>query len=550
MRGILLSVFAVAAACFFILAMPSADADGESSYVEINHLEYIIEDPDSASPRAVLIGMSGDYPNTDVNIPAYVTYNEKQCFVTKITADSIWLEGVTSVSLPSEDTLATIEPNSFTSPTIQLFSSFWNRFYGSYDGILYILNPDDSNPGDYGSRTRVSILRYPPAKGGDSFTIPGNMRIEEYSFEGAKNLVDITINAQLSQIPAFAFYECTNLATINSSDGYNHLPDSVMIISYFALYGCSSLQNMWMPDSLRIIEIDAFYGCSGMSKVHLNDEILLISDRAFGACTSLTDFEYCYSEFTNIQGYVVREGILYTDGKTRSIACYPAGRTAETYTLPNDISDINPGAFSGCKYLKKVIVNNRMTIIPQYAFDECTSLETVDLKDQINLIEECAFVHCINLRTVTGFSAVTSIGWWAFDHTALTEVKFSDSIRLIDEEAFGATNLTSLTIPDCEVRICYGAFLGCLGLKDITFEGDRMILESGSLNIGTDEENVAHVTVHLINTASIPSNACEDDFTVLDIDKEGEYSYAYENLIGVAVCLILLIGILAIIREV
>ena len=191
-----------------------------------------------------------------------------------------------------------------------------------------------------------------------------------------------------------------------------------------------------------------------------------------------------------------------------------------------------------------------MTIIPQYAFDECTSLETVDLKDQINLIEECAFFHCINLRTVTGFSAVTSIGWWAFDHTALTEVKFSDSIRLIDEEAFGATNLTSLTIPDCEVRICYGAFLGCLGLKDITFEGDRMILESGSLNVGTDEENVAHVTVHLINTASIPSNACEDDFTVLDIDKEGEYSYAYENLIGVAVCLILLIGILAIIREV
>ena len=106
-----------------------------------------------------------------------------------------------------------------------------------------------------------------------------------------------------------------------------------------------------------------------------------------------------------------------------------------------------------------------------------------------------------------------------------------------------------MKIPVTEVVIGPETFLEYFNLKTIDFKGDAMELQEGALDIGTADHTV-RVDVNLIYGASIPSNSVTNDYTVLDVNKEGEHPYPWENLIGVAVCLLILLGIVRLIKEV
>ena len=540
--GALLLAIAVAViAC--VMIMPEASAEEEHEIVTKDGLTY---DINHTTNTAVLFSVSAfSDPSGNLVIPDHVP--DTAIPVTTIEEGAIDLEGIRSVTIGNN--ITDIEHNAFISPTIE-------RFYECAGPSSFEVVDDVLFKVDVAS---YSLIRYPAAKAGDAYVI-SNTVTELYggAFSNCKNLtrIDFEAGSTITEIPSNTFYGCSNLARMNydDSDKYNHLPDKVLIIENSAFAECRALGNVMFPDNLRLVEAYAFYGC-GAEKFHLDWNLYFLGISVFSDCQNLTTFESDLDIIYTGSGSfeVDKDGVLFENGNgnaTRKLLCYPAGKTDEKYTIPEKTTHIAWGAFYGNKHLKEVTINDKISLIDISAFEECTGLETVNLSKSVTVIESNAFASCTSLTALNGMTNVTEIGSSAFKKVAITEITLPDTIRSVRYSAFEFSKLVKVTVPDTEVSIHTGAFIGCRDLTDIYFEGDRMQFENGSLDVGLSAEDVVEYTVHIIRTASIPSDAVTDEYTILHIDKEGEHPYPYENFIGVAICLLALFGVVMVIREV
>jgi hypothetical protein len=150
--------------------------------------------------------------------------------------------------------------------------------------------------------------------------------------------------------------------------------------------------------------------------------------------------------------------------------CYRECRGLKSVTIPNSITSIGPGAFSGCTGLTSVTIPDSVETIGPGAFSGCTGLTSVTIPDSVETISRGAFSGCTGLTSVTIPGSVTSIDDFAFTRcTGLTSVTIPNSVTTIGPGAFFVcTGLTSVTIPDSVETISRDAFTGCTGLTSVT----------------------------------------------------------------------------------
>ena len=99
------------------------------------------------------------------------------------------------------------------------------------------------------------------------------------------------------------------------------------------------------------------------------------------------------------------------------------------------------------------------------------SLTSVTFSDTVKLIGENAFNNCINLRDITIPEGVTEIGDRAFmGCKQLTSIKIPSSVEKIGERAFSGCNLKSITIPGSVNTIDEYTFSGCTNLSSVDIE--------------------------------------------------------------------------------
>ncbi len=545
MRGMPFMIAAVAIAIAALIFVPAdaSDADDEMATVVQDGMAFTVDVTGGYAELEYV-----DTVSETMTIPDTVSYGGTDYEVTIVGQDVFSESGIVNVVIGLNvmeigDAFAT----GADIVSITTKAGYAHSYY-CVDGILY-------DTDGISKTIPTSIVKYPAAKTGTSFEIPKTITsLRPYAFGNCFNLEEITFqddSVNLYSIPYGAFNNCTALEMIGYHDGSNHLPDTVIVIESSAFNGCSSLLSFTMPESLRNIMDTAFVRCTSMEQVDLNDGIAYIGDVAFAECTSLKQFIYSEDAFLNVRGYVVIDGILYRDDtNSPTLACYPAGRTDESFTLPDEVANISIGAFWGSKHLKTFTVNSRITEISVMAFQNCTALETVNLSSKVTEVEDMAFANCTSLNTVNQWDHLSIIGWGSFTGTGFTTLTIPESVTVLGSSAFGnCQNLTYVTVPDIAITINPGAFQGDYNLKTIDFKGDQMTLEPGALDVGTSDHPCT-VTVKLIYGASIPDDSVDHEYTTLDIDQEGKHAYPWENLIGVAVCVLILIGIFRIIREV
>lgn len=550
MKGKLFILAIAVAVVSCVLAMPEASADYDDyRYVVVDNMEYSVNMADSTASLISVLYIDGP----DLEIPPYIEFDHDdnpdtdpfKANVTSVEMGAVYLEGITSVKIGKN--LTTIEEDAFSGPDIEQFIDSGDPGSPFFvdDGVLFRID------------VSTDLVRYPAAKAGDSYEVDAMVNsLYGGAFRGCTKLKSINFadNSLITEIPAVTFMGCTNLEKINydATDEYNHLPEKLVLIENSAFSGCSSLGNIKFPNDLRLIESEAFMGC-GAEKYFLNWNLTYLGTMAFADCPNLKLFEsFSNAIFTgNGQFEIGDDGVLYEIiGNVKTLLCYPAGKDDTSYTISDDTNRLAWGAFYGSRHLKEVTIGSKVNLIEVSAFQKCPSLTTVNLTKNVSVIMMSAFEGCTSLTTINNMEGLTEIGSAAFRCVNITELTLPESIRNIGYFAFDESKLTKITIPDAAVTICTNAFLSCWDLKDIYFEGDRMEFEEGALNVGTDEENTAEYTVHIIRTASIPSVAVDNEYTKLTIDKEGEHPYPYENFIGVAICLFALFGIVMVIREV
>ena len=214
-----------------------------------------------------------------------------------------------------------------------------------------------------------------------------------------------------------------------------HIPNTVVTIEDYAIYGCFALTDIIIPDSVSSIGSLDFYVCNSLQYIAIPNGVKTIGIGSFTRCSNLKTIivseDHPYFE--------VIDGILYEKKEKRLFAC-PASHDKSFIVIPYGTQMIADLAFNSCGQLISIIIPDSVKTIGYSAFSECNSLESIHLPNTITVIREITFYNCTKLTDVNIPSGVTHIGWRAFD---------------------GCTSLRSLTIPKSVTQIDQDAFVNC-----------------------------------------------------------------------------------------
>lgn len=265
------------------------------------------------------------------------------------------------------------------------------------------------------------------------------------SFAYCYDLESVTMQCKITEIRSETFAYCNKLVEVN-------FPDSLKYIGSEAFYGCSSLKSIKLPKNLLKIGKLAFRGCNSLEEVTINPALETIGIEAFSELESLTD--------------VIFEG----KNTNLTIESWGFSRCPNLVNIDfSCIKSIGKSAFSRCEGLKNIELGAiENSSLDETSFYECTSLESVILSKYIKTIPSKCFYRCTNLKSVT-MPSVTSIGVSAFEGCSSIESFDLTKVNVLRENTFNeCSNLKEITFSD---KVTYtmeaGLFKNCTSLKAV-----------------------------------------------------------------------------------
>ena len=375
------------------------------------------------------------------------------------------------------------------------------RLFAGYDftidGICYTTLGGDSVEVGKNTNAKGAIIIPETVKTVITYRVVG---IGDAAFLGCTSLTSITIPNSVTNIGISAFYGCSSLLSIS-------IPNNVTNIDNNAFRGCTSLTSVTIPNSVMSIGDYAFYGCTGLTSITIPNRVTYIGEYTFKGCTSLTSvtigesvseigksaFESCTSLTSVVWNAIHCVNFIIPDAPfPNSVTSFTFGEKVEhvpaylcydmsvlaSITIPNSVTSIGGGAFSGCSSLTSVTIPNSVTSIGNDAFYGCSSLTSVAIPSSVTSIGESAFEGCSSLTSVIIPNGVTNIDGVFYGCSSLTSVTIPNSITSIGGYTFyGCSSLTSITIPNSVTSIGIGAFDGCSSLTSVAIPSSVTSIE-------------------------------------------------------------------------
>ncbi len=296
-----------------------------------------------------------------------------------------------------------------------------------------------------------------------------------------------------------AFYKRSSLQFVS-------LPEKVDSIGYQAFYGCKNLKTVTIPNNSVRIGEKAFAGCPELSLYSTDnsnvkefalanglnfEEIDLSNNSDFprhgsnkhgshdGSRSSLADIDSEFDVMMRIVNknkvgihprnldsseiiqteslrsnnsdsindksthYIYYGDFLIIDQKkVRYIG------NEETVFWPVDIPITGRRIFTGCSSIRKIIIPEGVTVIPEGAFWNCRTVSEIIIPDSVIEIEDYAFSRCNSLKKITLPEKLEIIGDCAFANSGLEMLEIPDSVTHNGKGAFHNCNsLTRVKIP-------------------------------------------------------------------------------------------------------
>jgi glucan-binding YG repeat protein len=301
-----------------------------------------------------------------------------------------------------------------------------------------------------------------------------------------------------------------------------------------------------VPDGVAAIEAGGLMYAASLTSITIPNSVTIIAGTAFIHCESLTTITV---EEGNQNYYSDENGVLFGkmryedeyntitfDNDALAIVCYPAGKTATSYKIPDGVMFNAPMALATNKYLKEVTIPDSVKRIGVLMFVSSTALSKVTIPDGVTQIDGRAFAGCTSLTSITIPNTVTWLGWDVFAATGLTSITIPDSVKTIGNRIFqecpnlvsvtlsnsmsslngevfkNCTSLESIVIPDSVTVIDDTAFIGCTSLTDVTVPSgvlNKTSGESNGINAAFPDSPITTVTLS-DSVTTIPDNAFKD----------------------------------------
>ena len=217
--------------------------------------------------------------------------------------------------------------------------------------------------------------------------------------------------------------------------------------------------------------------------------------------SSQLEYDIAVGVGIKVSPYIIVDGVLLSANQNLALQS-----TDGVVTLPERVTEIGAGAFSGVEGLKEIIIPGTVKVIQQDAFSYNADIEKVTIMNGVEIIGNSAFAYCRNLKEITMPDSVVSMGQSVFGNcTSLTIVKLSNNItrleagvfqncpitslvlpanlEYIEQNAFIGADINTMEIPANVTYIASGAFKGCGNLYNLTINeaNPNFVIEEGIL---------------------------------------------------------------------
>ena len=178
--------------------------------------------------------------------------------------------------------------------------------------------------------------------------------------------------------------------TYTDGKGVATFASDVTEIPDWAFFDCTALTSITLPEGLLTIGESAFFNCTSLDFV-VPATVTTIGEGAFG---------YDEEEFPIVG---IPDGVLsFADGYSTTIALYAFyGVYFSSVILSEGMTEIGYASFMSCEYLKSIVIPKSMKTIGDYAFMNCINLTSVTIPEGVTSIGSQAFSDCSNLKEVT-----------------------------------------------------------------------------------------------------------------------------------------------------
>ena len=309
-----------------------------------------------------------------------------------------------------------------------------------------------------------------------SVTIGENAEYGEGAFFQSK-LVSATIGKN-SRFGLGAFQKCSYLTTVNMpAEGGVHFGSS-------CFEGDVSLSDIDLRFVDETIEAQTFYGCTKLTTANLQN-VKYIGDYAFADCAALSTVlvpkvvsigEGAFARYAKDASAPIFSRIELPDTlTTMGDGAFSGCEGLLEITLPASLTDYGDYLFAYCTNLAKVTLPANMTRIGTYSFAGCTALVAINLQN-VKYIGDYAFTSCkalTNLKLGAATPGVNlpeaeTIGLGAFADTAVAGVMSAPKLTKVGDYAFQNAGLTSVDAPNL-TTIGRAAFQMNKSLTEFTF---------------------------------------------------------------------------------
>lgn len=148
--------------------------------------------------------------------------------------------------------------------------------------------------------------------------------------------------------------------------------------------------------------------------------------------------------------------------------------SVEEVVIPKGVTEIcgstESGAFSGCRFLRTIVIPDTVTTVGEGAFSYCSSLNTITFPPSVKVLGKGVLRACTNLHSVFFGKWVKEIpDFFFYGCYKLKYVYLPDSIEVLGESVFHlCEKLQNLTLPVSLQQIGGSAFQGCEDLESLS----------------------------------------------------------------------------------
>ena len=245
---------------------------------------------------------------------------------------------------------------------------------------------------------------------------------------------------------------------------------TVTSIASNAFYNSPQMTSVTIPKSVNTIKYQSgfFYNCNKLASIVVEEGNPKYDSRE--GCNALIETA------SNKLLYGTNNSFIPNSINTIGVAAFQK-RNFTTLNIPNSVTTIEDGAFSGCPELTSVYIGTGLENFGEYIFDECDKLKTVEIHSNA-LVSKNYAVEEMNVawlfwgapveEIVLG-EEVTSVGDRAFVRCSMNSIKMSDNLIRIGNNAFWECYyLTSIDFSNNLEYIGEWAFAGCHALPSVT----------------------------------------------------------------------------------